>query len=382
MKKILFVSTNPLSFKAFNMDLFYFLQQKEFEVHAAAGYGNEIDFLQEKGVVFHQLEIPRKINVLKDLKAGMALMNLIKKEKFDIVHSQTSKAGFIARLAAKFTGVRVIVHNVGGWAFNEFLPNYKKTMYLFLERAAGLFCDVVIAVSKFVKDDGINYNVLPENKIELVYNGVNTTRFKPISTEEKTFLKKERGLDSTKTIIGTVSRIVKDKGIEDIISAAKLLKDNETVFFVIVGDGEKRIDYERKVKEEGLEQNFLFTGYSANIDKWMNVFDVFLLPTLREGFGVVFAEAQSSGIPVIGTDIPALREVVLDGQSGFLVEPCNCRKLADKINLLLNKVLCDNMGQKGREHVVENFSSEQNSIKTYEIYKKIWEKKFKKALNE
>ena len=375
MKKILILATIPLSLKAFSLDFMKYLRDKGYEVHAAAGEGSDSEIIKKEGFTYHEILISRNINPVLDFKAFKLLKNLMKEESFDLVHTQTSKAGFIGRFAAHSAGVPAIVHTAHNWSFHALLPSWQRKFYFFLEKKAAKWCDAIIVDTKAVREYGLKFGVVSPEKLYQVYMGINTDRFLPFDQERKNKTRQSMGIGLGKTVVGSIARLVPDKGVEMLIECAREMKDAKDVIFVLVGDGGLRASFENKVAEYGLSDKFIFTGHIDDVVPVLNTFDVFCLPTLREGFGVVFAEAQACGVPIVATRIPPLKEVVQDGVTGYLISPYSAESFADGIQKLFDEKRREEMSQEARRFVQDNFDIKNINEKTFAIYERLWKDK-------
>lgn len=374
MRKILFITTIPLTIKAFFLDYMKFLRGKGYDVQAAGGEGRETGVIQNQGFCYHTVPMARDISPIRDYMAFVQLKRLIKEEKYDLVHTQTSKAGLIGRLAARSAGVPIIVHTCGGWPFHKFLPRVVRAFYIMLERFAGARCDAIIVVSKKVEKEAFQFKIAPPGKITQIHNAIDLKRFYPYDIDEREGLKTKLGIPSGKIIIGCISRLVPDKGIEIFLAIARKLRNNKSLVFVLSGDGPLRAKLERRVLEYGLKDKFIFTGYLEDTAPYLNTFDIFCLPTLREGFGVIFAEAQACGVPVIANDIEPLDEVIKSGHSGILVPTGDVDAFCRAIEELSSPAVRSRMAREARAYVEKKFDAQEANEKMFNLYNKLWEK--------
>ena len=379
MKKILIFSNIPVTIKAFSLSYMKFLREKGYEVQAAAASGEVAESVRRAGFRYHDIEVPRTIKPIGDFRAFRSLVSLLRKEKFDVIHTQTSKAGFIGRLAGHVARVPFVVHTAHDWPFHPLLHPLLKYFYVVLERMASGWCDVIIVDSKTVEKYGLQSKVAPPEKIHQIYMGVDLNHFRPYTAPEKIKLRQSLGIDPEKIVIGSMARLVPDKGIETLIDCARRLKDQNNLLFILAGKGKLREHFEKEINRAGLAGKFIFTGYLEDVVPYLNVFDIFCLPTLREGFGVIFAEAQACGTPVVGSDIPVLKEVIRDGASGFLVPPYDTDGFIKALRKLFDPELRKRMGIEARRHIQENFSVEEINKKIFALYNRLWKAKDKKC---
>lgn len=372
MKKILFITTIPLTIKAFFLDYMKFLKEKGYAVEAVSGEGGEVEFIKKQGFVYHIVPMARNISPIKDYKTFIQLKRLIKKGKYDLVHTQTSKAGLVGRLAARSSGKAIIVHTCGGWPFHHLLSRPVRFFYILLERLAAMWCDAIIAVSEKVGKEAVRFNTAPPKKIFQIYNGIDLKRFYPYDIEKRERFKKTLGIPQGRKIIGCISRLVPDKGIEIFLGAARELRGNNDLVFVLGGDGPLREKFERSVLEWGLKDKVIFTGHLEDTVSCLNTFDIFCLPTLREGFGVVFAEAGACGVPVIASDIAPLDEIIKDGYTGILAPAGDVNAFVKAIERLLDVRIRKEMGIHARQYIEEKFNAEDANRKMFDLYRKLW----------
>ncbi len=382
MKKILIFSNIPVTIKSFSLSFMKFLREKGYDVEAAAASGETAESVRQAGFRYHVIEVPRTIKPISDFKAFKSLLSLLRKRKFDLVHTQTSKAGFIGRLAAHKAHIPVVVHTAHDWPFHSLLSPLPRYFYLSLERIASRWCDAIIVDSKAVRKHGLQFKVALPKKIHQIYIGIDLDHFHPYTPDEKKNLRRDLGISTEKIVIGSIARLVPDKGIEAFIACAQRLKDEDNLLFILVGEGKLKKDFEKEVRRAGLAKRFIFTGYSNDVAPYLNIFDIFCLPTLREGFGVVFAEAQACGVPVVASNIPSLREVVKDGVTGFLVSCGDTTGFTKALKMLFNPELRKQMGFQGRRHVQENFAVEKVNEKTLNLYRQLWRTKNEKSFNK
>lgn len=372
MQKILFVATVPSTIKAFSLEFMKFLRNRGYDVSAATAEGSEADDIRKEGFRCHEVGFSREIAPRADLSAFRALKSIMSREKFDLVHTQTAKAGFIGRLAARKARIPLVVHTSHAWPFHPLSSLLKRRFYLALERMAASWCDAIIVDTEAVKRYGVSCAVCRSEKIHRIYMGIDTDRFFPYSAKKNEKMKRDLGISRDKTIIGTISRLVPDKGIETLLACARGLKDNKDIVFIIGGEGPLRERFEREVYTYGLQDKVIFTGNLEDVVPYLNVFDIFCLPTLREGFGVIFAEAQACGTPVVASLIPPLKKVVRDGLTGILVPPGDTKGFIRALKELLEIPVRERMGRCARKHVKDNFASGEVNEATLDLYRRLW----------
>lgn len=329
-------------------------------------------FAMERGVKPIVIpELQREINIVKDSVALWKLYQLIRREKPDIVHTHTAKAGMLGRTAAWLAGVPVILHTFHGHIFKGYFGRTKTWIFLQIEKVMAKLSTKIITISESLKKELVELGVAPEGKIDVIPIGLDLTQF--VKHDYNGEFKRSLGLSKNCLIVGTVGRLVPIKGQKYFLEAAnKICGDsngNRGVKFVIVGDGELRGELEGHAKELGLEGKLYFTGFRSDLPDVYADFDIMVLPSLNEGTPVVLIEAMSSGKPVVATAVGGVVDLVEDGVTGLLVEPESERELTDGIAALLSdKARRKMLGRKGREAVYPAYDIETLVKRMDDVY--------------
>jgi glycosyltransferase involved in cell wall biosynthesis len=252
----------------------------------------------------------------------------------------------------------VIVHHVHGWGLQEGMSKIFQTLYLGMERFCARFTDRLIAVSRPTLQKGLAYRICQEDKFALIYNGIPLENFQQQINKQKIY--SGLGLDPKCKIVGMIGRLDKQKNPLDFIRAAALVaKDSPKVQFLIAGDGSLRAECESLINELNLAGRFFLLGYRNDINKILPILTMTVLSSLWEGLPVVFQESMSAGKPIIANDIDGARDVIINGETGYLVTPHQPREMADRmLDLLNNNELCYQMGLNAKQSS-ERFSSER-----------------------
>lgn len=333
--------------------------------------GKFTDILKEKNIKVYNFKTRRSFR----FDSAFKLAWIIKKEGINLVHSHVPLGGTVLScLAAWLAGVPVISHVHIYFAMNKniFIRTYQ---LLLKEIAIGLFCNRIIAVSEAVKTRIIKQGV-PQKKITVVYNGVDSNESG--HSDNRARIRSEFGLKNNQYIIGEVGRISDDKGQHILIKAAsKIVKEFPDAIFMIVGEdllkkGEYRKKLEKLISDLGLRQNFIFTGYRADIMAFMDAFDIFVLPSLCEGLPVVILEAMTAKKAVIATAVDGSCELVVDGQTGSSIPAQDPDKLAASIKFHLeNPEVTKKMGENGYIRAKQFFSLSDNLNKIMNLYDEV-----------
>ncbi|MDD5772636.1 MAG: glycosyltransferase family 4 protein [bacterium] len=306
----------------------------------------------EKLKIYFLPELDRKITPLKDLKCFNKIKNIIKEEKPDIVHTHSSKAGILGRFAARSNKVPVIVHTIHGFAFNDYQGYLTRKLFIILEKLTANFTDRLIAVSYDVMEKGLKENIGVKEQYKVIYNGVDVNLLQNINIDRSIKIK-ELGLDPNIPIVGMVACLKPQKAPGDFIKMANMILENhQKSQFILAGDGILRDEVEFLVKRYKLEKNVRLLGWRRDLPELLSIMDVFVLTSLWEGLPLTVLEAMAAGKPVVINKIDGNKDIVIDGENGFLCEPKNIKQMAEKVVYLLNDHnKAGSMGEKAKQSV-------------------------------
>ncbi len=333
----------------------------------------DIQILESEGIEFIQCPfLLRRINVIKDLKAFFDIWRIIKKYNPLIVHTHSSKAGLMGRLAAKLAGVPIIVHTPHGHVFFGYFGPLKTKLFIILEKLASRITDKIVALTNREKKDHLLFKIAEEDKFSVIYSGIELNTLKESSSEEKQNLKKELGIPENSLIVGTAGRLVPVKGPEFLVKASKyIISKYPDTYFMFTGYGPLEQDLKRKALEMGISDNIIFLGWRDDLAKIISIYDIFVLPSLNEGMGRVLVEAMALGKSIVASNVGGIPDLVIHGKNGFLVPPKNPKELVKYIQILLeDKDKREKMGLTGKEMSL-NFSAENMVEKIAELYEEL-----------
>lgn len=361
---------------AFTLSFLKYLKEKNFDVQVASSPGKEERHFREADIPFFVVPIPRKIRPLQDLKAVLRLYRFMKKEKFDMVHTQTAKAGYVTRVAAWLAGIPIIIYTAHAFPFHAYLGPLKKKFFILLERLASRVTDIILVDTEAVRRDGIDKKIKGPEEIVTVHMGVDLNKFS-LQRVNRSQIRVGMGLSDHHLVVGTVANFVPDKGLDIFLKIAKLVKKGEkNIKFLMVGDGPLRPELESLADALHLKDDVIFMGWREDIPEMMSAMDVFCLPTLREGFGVVFAEVMAMKVPVVTHWIEPIPEVVQENKTGILIPLGREDLFAEAIlSLIRNKKFREEMGERGRTRVEEYFDERFMFEKTFQVYEELIEAK-------
>lgn len=333
--------------------------------------------IEKQGVEYiHMPDLVRNVHPFKDLEAFYKMYRLLRKRKFDIVHTHTSKAGFLGRLAAWLARTPLIIHTPHGHVFFGYFGAFKTRIILSLEKWISRITGQMVALTSGEKRDYVKYGVCDTEKITVICSGIELNKFKEASWSEKRTLRKELGIPENAKIVGTVGRLVPVKGPVFLIDAAKfVLSKHPNTFFLFVGDGELKHELVKRARKLDIEHQVLFVGWRDDVARILSLFDIFVFPSLNEGMGRVLVEAMTLGKPIVASDVGGIPDLVIHGKNGFLVCPKNPLELAKGIKILIeDKNQREHMGECGKE-MAWNFSKDKMIEEIVKLYSELMSRK-------
>ncbi|MDR1952834.1 MAG: glycosyltransferase family 4 protein [Elusimicrobiota bacterium] len=358
MKKVCYIITKLELGGAQKLALYVLenIDKKSFDTFLITGKGGILDDEAAlKTKLFSLSDFVREISPLKDIKTLIEIYSILKKEKPDIVHTHSSKAGILGRIAAKLAGVKMIVHTIHGYGFNETQNRFVKYLFIFIERFCSLFSDKLICVAKEDIKKGLRYKIAKKNLFTVIRAGIDVKyykNFKP-SIDFRNLLADGKN-DS---IVATIGPFKPQKNLKDFIKAAAIVLDEiKNVRFIIVGDGEQRKEIEGLIKDLKIEKNISLLGWRKDIAGILYACDIFVMTSLWEGLPCAIVEAMCAQRPVVANAVDGVKEIVQDEKTGFLIEPYQYKKTAEKIIYLIkNENERIKMGAAGKESIGEEF---------------------------
>jgi glycosyltransferase involved in cell wall biosynthesis len=320
--------------------------------------------IKQPNVKVINVNFERKISVKVDLKCLFKLISVFRKLKPDIIHLHTPKASLLGALAAKILLKKNIIYQMHGLVSASGNDVQKGLLYS-MEKLTCSLSNHIFAVSESLKDFAVEHTFCKQNKISVIENGsINGIDFQEQFNPENIFRTNPvlNNLTVEKFVIGFVGRLVKDKGIEDYLKTLSKCKKNRlSTVGVVIGPDESEGHFTALLKKHNLIKNedVIVLGQQLEPQKFMIYFDVLLLPTKREGFGLVGAEANALKIPVVGYDIPGFRDAVKNNETGLLVKFEDTQELFDAIiKYYKSPDLKRQHGNNGRKRVIRDFKPE------------------------
>ncbi len=299
----------------------------------------------------------REIAPLSDLKAFLHLKKLFRTERYDVVHTHSSKAGIVGRFAARAAGVPLVVHTIHGLAFHRYEKFWKNLLYIACERAAAPCGKRIYAVAQAMIDQSLAAGVGSPDQYKVVYSGMELDRF--LHAKPDPVLRKKLGIPEDAVVLATLARLFPLKGYEQFLPVAvKLAKELPQIHCLIIGNGTMMEEIREFIRKEGVESRFSFAGLVApgEVGNYLALASVLVHFSLREGLPRAAVQALASGKPVIAYALDGTPEVVIPGKTGYLLKPGDRAGVEAAIReLVANPVLAAELGANGRKLVESRF---------------------------
>jgi glycosyltransferase involved in cell wall biosynthesis len=308
--------------------------------------------------------IRREIRPVWDLRGLVRLTSFLHSEPYRIVHTHTSKAGFVGRLAARLAGVPVIIHTAHGFAFHEDSPASVRRFYSALERLASRWCDRIVSVSEFHRTWAIELGMCHPRRIVAIPNGIaEAVRNRKVGLPE---VRREMGARHGDLVILSMARLAPDKGLEYLIEAAAILpRTGRRIRIMIAGDGPQRERLEQLAGRLGVTDRVVFLGFREDVGDLLAASDLVVLPSLREGLSIALLEAMAAGKPIVATTIGSQREVASRADMALLVPPADTLALSQAIvRLSCDEALMARLGASARA-LYESRYTENRMLQSY-----------------
>jgi glycosyltransferase involved in cell wall biosynthesis len=303
-----------------------------------------------------------------DIAALYELRSLIRKMGPDIVHTNCSKAGVLGRLAAFLAGKKAIVHTPHGHLFYGYYGGVVTRLIVLAEKLTAPLAKRIVLLTERSVEDHVSRGVARREKFVAISPGIDLSKYKPDPKVRERFRKKH-GITGDRKIVGWAGRLTDIKSPQLFLEAASIVKDKEPdAVFAILGEGALRQELERRVGKLGLKGRVLFLGKSAKIQDFMASIDGFVLTSSNEGLGIVLLEAMATGVPVIGTAVGGVPEVLDGGRAGLLVRPDDYVSMARcMLSLLKDNHISQELAAKGRKRA-RDYAEERTVEKYIRLY--------------
>ena len=357
-------------------DLASELKDKHEVIVGLGGEGTlKINLEKENVRVISIKQLGRDVKASSDLKSFFDILKILKKEKPDVVHLNSSKIGIIGALACRVAGIKKIIFTAHGWAFNEDRPAWQKLLIKTIAYSTIILCHKTIAVSKNIADSFLRWP-FTKNKIIVVHNGIEKIEF----IEKEKALKEltshspilKEAIETTKEplVVGMIGELHKIKGQIYAIEAIKdLLKEFPNILLLIIGGGEEEKKLNEAINKLELKRNVFLLGHIPKASRYLKAFDIFLLASLSEALAYVVLEAGQAGLPVVATNVGGIPEIISNNETGILIKSKNTKEIVLGIKCMIknpeNKKF---LGEKLRSEIEAKFTLKNMLDGTTKIY--------------
>jgi glycosyltransferase involved in cell wall biosynthesis len=339
-----------------------------------AGEGDLFEEAKASGVKLVVVpSLVRPIRLSADIRALVILTRMLREGRFDIVHTHSSKAGIIGRMAAKLAGVPVIIHTLHSLVFHEYQSAWKNRAYVVLKRMCAPMTDRLISVNDQTGRGALSQGIgRPEQHIT-IYSGMELDRFLAVHAALPVPEAKRRaGIEPDAPVVGKIARFFPLKGHEQFLAAAvEIAAQEPRAKFLLVGDGPYREEFEANAARAGILDRFVFAGRVPpnDVPMWIQAMDVVVHTSLREGIARVLPQAGAVGKPVVTFALDGAPEVIRDGVSGFLIPPLDTSALAARVvQMLHDPDARTRFGTAGQAFAAEHFGLQTMIDKISGVY--------------
>lgn len=326
----------------------------------------DLQQIASRGVRIYEIPMQRDICPLEDARALWDLYRLIKAQKFDIVHGHSSKAGFLARLAAKLADPGIVTvyspHAISISAHPK---------YWYLERFAGMLTTAVLGVSRSERDQLETYQLVSRTKLRYATAGIDVAAY--AGSFGGSDLRRQMGVPDGTILIGSAGRVTAQKDPATFLNAAaKSLERGLRAHFAWAGGGDLLSASRKLVRDLGIEQHVTFLGYRPDLRPFLDALDIFALTSRYESFGYVTCEAMAMGKPVVATNVSGSNELVLPGVTGYLVDVADAQDLAAAFeDLAADGQLRRSLGEAGRARAWKYYDLRRMIRDVEEFYREV-----------
>jgi glycosyltransferase involved in cell wall biosynthesis len=262
----------------------------------------------------------RAVRPWKDVVALIRLWSFFRRGRWDVVHTHSSKAGILGRVAARLAGVPVVVHTVHGWGFTPEQPAWVFRLFVWAERFCARCCDVMVVVTAEDRKDGLARGIGRPHQYGLIRSGIEIEVYRdaPVTREEA---RAALDLPANAFVVGSVGRLSPQKAPLDLVEGFALVaRARSDARLVLVGDGPLRREVEDRLSSAGLGHRVQLLGIRRDVPRLLRAFDVFALSSRWEGLPRVFPQAMAAGLPIVATRVDGAVDAIVDGESGLLVD--------------------------------------------------------------
>jgi glycosyltransferase involved in cell wall biosynthesis len=318
-------------------------------------------------------EIVREIDPRRDIAAVVGLARVCRRGRFDVVHTHTSKGGFVGRAAARLAGVPIVLHTAHGFAFHESSGRAATVAWSSLERLAARWSDRVITVSEYHRAWAIRLGIAGPDRIVAIPNGIAPDRVAPDRGRAAT--RADLAIGDDQVLLVGAGRLAAQKGFDVLLGAMPdIMRRHPEVRLVLVGEGPMRAELEAQAQRSGLSSVVRFLGFRTDIGDLLAAADVVAAPSRFEGLSITLLEAMAMARPIVSTSIGSNLELLEDGRSGLLVPPDAPGPLAAAIGRFIDDpALAQACAAAARERFTEHYVEQVMKDNVWDLYRRLLE---------
>lgn len=333
----------------------------------AAGYavdgisapGPDVEVLRAHKIGHAAVAMTRRFTPIADAVSLWRLYRVMREKRYTIVHTHTPKPGLLGQLAARAARVPVVVNTIHGFYFHDDMKGLSRLFYIAIETLAARCSDLILFQNEEDVRTATDLGIAPPKKLRYLGNGIDLGRFDParLAPGSRERVRQELGIDPEAAVVGFVGRLVREKGVADLVAAARIVSTRiPSVRFVFVGPvDEEKTDAVTAASAEGFN-TCIFAGHRLDMPEMYAAMDVFALPSYREGFPRAPMEASAMGLPCVVTNVRGCRQAVTAGLTGLLVPPGDPAALAEALlTLLEDKAQATSLGATARRRALQEF---------------------------
>lgn len=351
------------------LDLAKAARKKGYHVVVASEASHYLrDALNESDITFREIRnVQREIDPFRDAKLFWEIFRIIRSEKPDILHLNSSKIGAVGAIMGKLARIRHIVFTAHGWAFNDVRPQWQRSVIVAISRFVARFQDHIVCVSDYDKQRALEFHVAPETKLTTILNGISPRSLTLLPRAEA---RAHLTIGENDFVVGTIANFYKNKSLDTLVFAA-ISAHKPNVKFVIIGDGPERVKIESLIAKYRLDDRFILPGAIRNASSYLKAFDVFVLPSKKEGLPYALLEAMAAKLPCVTTSVGGIPEIIKNGENGIIIPHLTPGKLWDAVSgLAADKKRARDLGTHALETIKQRFSLQEMIDKTLDAYRK------------
>ena len=319
-------------------------------------------------------ELGRAISPWADFVAFVKLYRLIRRGRYDIIHTHSSKAGVLGRIAAWLAGTPIIVHTLHSLVFHDYQPRWLNRTWWAIKKLCAPITDHYISVSRIIAERAIAEGIAPASRFTTIYSGMELDWFLNAKADALA-VRRELGIPADAPVVGKIARLFPLKGHDQLFDAIPaVVAACPRVRFLLIGDGILQEHLRERARAGGFLDNVVFAGLipRERIPEMLSAMDVLVHTSLREGLARVLPQALAMGKPCVSFDLDGAPEVVIPEKTGYLVKAGDSRGLAEAIaRLLADPELRRRMGENGRRHVDPAFRAETMAAEIAKVYRQL-----------